>query len=53
MFVGTSRNLTVKGYDEYFNPVELDESKLQFTVEGVEGEFVETNSKPYLKEMLK
>ena len=39
MFVGTTRNLTVKGYDEYFNPVALDETKLQFTVEGVEGQF--------------
>ena len=49
MFVGTSRNLTVKGYDEYFNPVELDESKLQFTVEGVEGEFVENKFKALSK----
>lgn len=39
MFVGTTRILTVKGYDEYYNPVELDESKIEFSVEGVDGEF--------------
>ena len=33
----------------YFNPVELDESKLQFTVEGVEGEFVENKFKALSK----
>lgn len=39
MFVNTSRNLTIKGYDKYFNPVEIDETKLEFSVDGVDGEF--------------
>ncbi|NLK43796.1 MAG: phosphodiester glycosidase family protein [Tissierellia bacterium] len=40
MFVVTSRNLTVKGYDKYYNPVEIDESKIQFKVEGIKGDFL-------------
>ncbi len=39
MFVNTSRFITVKGYDENHNPVELDPSMLKFSVEGVEGSF--------------
>ena len=37
MFLNTSRDFTVKGYDEYHNPVAIDKSKLIFTHEGVEG----------------
>ncbi|MDR7856931.1 phosphodiester glycosidase family protein [Tissierella sp.] len=37
MFVDTTRKLNIKGYDEYYNPVTLDETKLEFTIEGVEG----------------
>ena len=37
MFINTTRNIAVKGYDEYHNPVEIDRSLVQFEVEGVEG----------------
>ena len=39
MFVNTSRNIAVKGYDENHNPVQLDSSLLKFSVEGVDGSF--------------
>lgn len=38
MFVNTRRRFTVKGYDQYHNPVTLDESKVVFTQEGANGE---------------
>ncbi len=41
MFANTTRKLIVKGYDEYHNPVILDEAKLEFTIEGVEGNVVD------------
>jgi hypothetical protein len=41
MFANTTRKLTVKGYDEYHNPVILDETKLEFAIEGVEGNIVD------------
>lgn len=37
MFLNTTRNFKVKGFDTYHNPVEIDESEIVFTVEGVEG----------------
>ena len=37
MFINTTRKFTVKGYDQYHNPVTIDESKLVFTQEGVNG----------------
>lgn len=49
MFLNTSRNFTVKGYDEYHNPVALDESKLVFSHEGIEG-IIEGNSFKALSE---
>ncbi|MDR7869449.1 MAG: phosphodiester glycosidase family protein [Tissierellaceae bacterium] len=39
MFVNTSRNIVVKGYDENHNPIKLDPSLFNFSVEGVEGSF--------------
>lgn len=39
MFVNTSRNILVKGYDENHNPIQLDPSLFNFSVEGVEGSF--------------
>lgn len=38
MFLGTSRTLKAKGYDEHHHPVSLDEENIVYTVEGVEGE---------------
>lgn len=46
MFVGTTRKLTVKGYDKYHNPVSLNEENLAFTLNGVEGEFLGNIFKP-------
>lgn len=37
MFLNTSRIFKVKGFDTYHNPVEIDNSQIQYTVEGVEG----------------
>ncbi|NLY45286.1 MAG: phosphodiester glycosidase family protein [Tissierella sp.] len=39
MFVNTTRYISVKGYDENHNPIQLDPSLLSFSVEGVEGNF--------------
>ncbi|MCF6465066.1 hypothetical protein C3E90_04045 [Clostridium sp. Cult2] len=38
MFPNTSRRFTVKGYDQYHNPVEIDQSKVEYTFDGVDGE---------------
>lgn len=37
MFIDTTRRFTVKGYDEYHNPVPLENSNLVFTQEGALG----------------
>ena len=37
MFLNTSRRFKAKGFDTYHNPVDIDNSKVQYTVEGVEG----------------
>lgn len=37
MFANTTRRFTVKGYDQYHNPVAIDTSKLIFAQEGVNG----------------
>lgn len=39
VFVNTSRKFTVRGYDRYFNPVEIDPNKVKWSVSGVEGRF--------------
>ncbi len=36
MFVNTSRNFKVKGFDTYHNPVEIDQTQIQFSFEGIE-----------------
>ena len=46
MFVNTSRRLKVKGYDTYHNPVEINNSEIQYTVEGIEGIFQENTFRP-------
>lgn len=38
MFVNSSRKFTIKGYDEYHNPVKIDEDKVIYNFEGIEGE---------------
>ncbi len=39
VFVNTSRNFTVKGYDRYLNPVSVDPSQIVWSVTGVQGSF--------------
>lgn len=39
MFIDTSRIIKVKGYDENHNPVDLDESLIKFSIDGVQGQF--------------
>lgn len=39
MFANTSRKLYLKGYDENYNPVNIDMGMATFKVEGVTGEF--------------
>ena len=39
IFLNTSRAFTVKGYDQYFNPVEVDPESIKWSVSGVKGTF--------------
>jgi hypothetical protein len=39
MFVNTSRAFSVKGYDRYFNPVEVKPEDVHWSVSGVQGSF--------------
>ena len=39
VFVNTSRQYSVKGYDRYFNPVTIDPSQVKWSVSGIEGSF--------------
>lgn len=39
VFVNTSRNFTVKGYDKYLNPIDVDSSQVAWSVSGVKGSF--------------
>ena len=38
MFLNTSRRFSIKGFDQYHNPIEVDQGKATYTFEGVEGE---------------
>lgn len=39
VFVNTSRTFTIRGYDKYFNPINIDPAKVVWTATGVKGEF--------------
>lgn len=39
IFVNTSRSFYVRGYDKYFNPVEVKPEQIQWSISGVEGKF--------------
>lgn len=39
MFKNTTRKFYIKGYDQQKNPIEVDQSKVTFTVSGIEGDF--------------
>ncbi|NLV77563.1 MAG: phosphodiester glycosidase family protein, partial [Tissierellia bacterium] len=38
MFLNTSRRFSIKGYDQYHNPIEVDQSNVEYSFEGIEGE---------------
>ncbi|MCX7922432.1 MAG: phosphodiester glycosidase family protein [Clostridia bacterium] len=39
VFVNTSRTFSVKGYDRYFNPIDIKAEDIKWSVSGVEGSF--------------
>ena len=39
VFIDTSREFSVRGYDRYFNPIIVDNTKIQWSVSGVQGYF--------------
>lgn len=39
IFVNTSRDFTVRGYDRYFNPIEVNPDSVTWSVSGVQGTF--------------
>lgn len=41
IFANTTRAFTVKGYDQYFNPVMIEPEEVTWRIEGVEGSFLE------------
>ncbi|TYQ14980.1 UNVERIFIED_CONTAM: uncharacterized protein DUF2233 [Acetivibrio alkalicellulosi] len=40
VFVNTSREFTVSGYDAFMNPLTVNQSQVQWSVSGVEGSFI-------------
>ncbi|MDD4295563.1 MAG: phosphodiester glycosidase family protein [Ruminiclostridium sp.] len=46
VFVNTSREFTVTGYDEYFNPVIINPEDIKWEVKGVQGSFDRNGLKP-------
>lgn len=45
-FVNTSTALSVKGYDKYFNPIEIDLASIEWSVSGIEGSFDKNTFRP-------
>jgi exopolysaccharide biosynthesis protein len=39
IFVNTSREFSLIGYDKYFNPVQIKDAEIKWSVEGLEGDF--------------
>jgi exopolysaccharide biosynthesis protein len=39
VFINTPVKLSVRGYDTYFNPLTVDQSKIKWSVSGIEGSF--------------
>ena len=40
MFVNTSRRFAVKAYDQYHNPIEVNQNNVLYSVEGIDGEII-------------
>ncbi|WIV12069.1 phosphodiester glycosidase family protein [Proteiniborus sp. MB09-C3] len=39
MFVNTTRKFYIKGFDEFHNPVDVDDESVQFFIDGINGKF--------------
>ncbi len=46
IFIDTSRELFIKGYDKNYNPIEIDPTEATWSIEGIEGRFVENKFIP-------
>lgn len=46
VFVNTSRKLTVKGYDKYFNPIEIKPADIKWSMTGLNGTVKKNEKEP-------
>lgn len=46
VFVNTTRSFTVKGYDQYYNPVDVNQQNVRWSVSGIKGEFTGNTLRP-------
>lgn len=46
IFLNTTRPFSVRGYDKYFNPVEVDPAEVDWSVKGIKGTFQDNIFKP-------
>lgn len=46
IFIGTSREFSLKGHDKNYNPASIDPTKAKWSVEGVEGKFTKNKFIP-------
>lgn len=46
VFAGTGRTITVKGYDRNYNPVDINQDRVEWRVSGVDGGFVKNTFYP-------
>ncbi|HPD00567.1 MAG TPA: phosphodiester glycosidase family protein [Acetivibrio sp.] len=46
VFINTPVKLSVRGYDTYFNPFAVDQSKIKWSVSGIEGSFEDSTFHP-------
>jgi exopolysaccharide biosynthesis protein len=42
IFVNTSRAFTVKGFDRYYNPIDIDPAKIKWSVSGIKGKIIDS-----------
>ncbi len=46
MFVNTSRRFSIKGYDQYHNPIEVNQNEVIYNIEGIDGEIIGNTLRP-------
>lgn len=46
IFIDTSRELFIRGYDKNYNPVEINPTEAEWSIKGIEGRFVENKFIP-------